>query len=139
MKVFVAGSCAPDVSAPENVIFLGNIKNQQELASYYALADVTILTSKRETFSMVTAESLCCGTPVAGFLAGAPEQIALREYSKFVEWGSVELLKDAAESFLYRHVNSYEVAALAKNRYSKQVSANRYCELYAELGRTAND
>ncbi len=34
---------------------------------------------------MVTAESLCCGTPVVGFTAGGPESIAIDAFSNFVE------------------------------------------------------
>lgn len=41
---------------------------------------------------MVTAESLCCGTPVVGFKAGAPEQIAIKEFSEFVEYGDLNSL-----------------------------------------------
>lgn len=71
---------------------LGKITDQELLAKYYSMADVTLLTSKKETFSMVTAESLCCGTPVVGFKAGAPEQIAIKEFSEFVEYGDLNSL-----------------------------------------------
>ena len=40
------------------------------LAEYYSLVDVTVITSFHETFSMVVAESLSCGTPIVGFKAG---------------------------------------------------------------------
>ena len=43
---------------------------------------------------MIVAESLCCGTPVVGFKAGAPEQITIKEYSEFSEFGNIEILKE---------------------------------------------
>lgn len=77
---------------PENVQLWGRAKTQEELAQLYSEADITLLLSKRETFSMVTAESLCCGTPVIGFRAGGPESIALAEYCEFVEYGDISLI-----------------------------------------------
>lgn len=70
VKIFVAGDYDTSIVAPENVVFLGRIMDQNRLAEYYSMADVTLLTSKKETFSMIVAESLCCGTPVVGFKAG---------------------------------------------------------------------
>ena len=58
-------------------VYKRQVEDQSELAAFYSLADVTLLTSEKETFSMVCAESLCCGTPVVGFQAGAPEGISL--------------------------------------------------------------
>lgn len=91
-KIVVAGPVTQDNFLPENILTIGRITNQEDLASLYSGADVTLLTSKRETFSMVTAESLCCGTPVLGFRAGGPELITLNNYSRFVEHGNVESL-----------------------------------------------
>ena len=79
VKIFVAGDYKKGMNLPKNIILLGRIKDQVELAKLYSMADVTVLTSKKETFSMVVAESLCCGTPVVGFKAGGPEQIAIKE------------------------------------------------------------
>lgn len=69
---------------PPNVIAINHTDSKEQLSEFYSIADVTLLTSYRESFSMVTAESLCCGTPVVGFKAGAPETIAIPECSEFV-------------------------------------------------------
>ena len=88
----VAGSYTDGITVPSNLKLLGNVNNQEHLAELYSAANLVILTSKKETFSMITAESLCCGTPVVGFKAGAPEMIAISEYSDFVDFGDVESL-----------------------------------------------
>ena len=49
----VAGKYEVSGDLPDNVILLGEIRDQIRLAQYYCLADLTVLTSKRETYSMV--------------------------------------------------------------------------------------
>jgi glycosyltransferase involved in cell wall biosynthesis len=46
-----------------NIHTLGFVKNE-ELPKYYNIADVTVVPSKRESFSLVSLESIACGTPV---------------------------------------------------------------------------
>ena len=77
VRFLVAGEHDADIPLPPNVILLGRLADQTTLAQYYSMADVTLLTSKKETFSMIVAESLCCGTTVVGMKAGGPESIAL--------------------------------------------------------------
>ena len=84
VRILVLGNFDETLILPPNMTALGRVEDQELLARYYSMADASILTSKRETFSMVTAESLCCGTPVVGFEAGGPESIALPEFSRFV-------------------------------------------------------
>mgnify|MGYP003308678205 CR=1 FL=1 len=79
---------------------------------------------------MVTAESLCCGTPVVGFAAGGPETIALPEWSCFVEWGNVGALETAMEQFLYNPKEPDVIAEQAHQVYSAETMLNRYFELY---------
>jgi glycosyltransferase involved in cell wall biosynthesis len=62
---------------PSNVIALARTDNQHQLAEYYSLADLFLITSMKETFSLVVAESLACGTPVIGFDSVAPKEVAL--------------------------------------------------------------
>lgn len=129
----VAGPHASDVKVPENVRLLGMVKDQRSLAQLYALADATVLTSQRETFSMVTAESLCCGTPVVGFKAGGPESIALKEYSKFVEYGDIMALSAAVQNILHLSYNSQQIADIAKQHYDREVMTTKYLEVYQTI------
>lgn len=128
----VAGEPEKGIQVPPNVILLGRVASQELLARYYSMADVTLLTSKRETFSMVTAESLCCGTPVVGFKAGAPEQIAIPEYSRFVEQGDISALRACTNDFLAEPVDD-ALSAVAKDKYSIQNTITRHISLYSNF------
>lgn len=91
---------------PSNLTLVGNVSDQDTLAMYYNAADVTVLTSRKETFGMACAESLCCGTPVAAFKAGGTESIALEKYSRFTDFGDVKALADIVQSHKERKVKN---------------------------------
>lgn len=129
IKFIVAGNYDKRINYPSNMIMLGKIADQKLLAQYYSMADVTLLTSKKETFSMVVAESLCCGTPVVGFKAGAPEQIALPEFSKFVDYNDCNALFDVLISFLKCSFISNRIVKAAINMYSQNLL--KYLKLYS--------
>lgn len=130
---FVAGRVTDDVVPPPNVTLLGRLENQTQLAQYYSMADATLLASKRETFSMVTAESLCCGTPVVGFRAGGPESIALPEHSVFVEQGDIDALACAVRATLSAPKDTERIAVQAAARYSAEMMYQSYFDVYREL------
>lgn len=129
----VAGPYPKEISVPENVHLLGRVIDQSLLAKFYSMADVTILTSKRETFSMVCAESLCCGTPVVGFEAGGPETICLPEYSSFVSYGDVANLKQAVIEMLDRSLNRGQISADAKSVYRSETMTEKYLKIYRSM------
>jgi glycosyltransferase involved in cell wall biosynthesis len=54
-------------SLPQNMIPVKYVKNQEELAAYYSLADLFVITSLADTMANVCLESLACGTPICGF------------------------------------------------------------------------
>lgn len=128
VKIIVAGPYEKKITVPDNVILLGPISDQTELAKYYSMADLTLLTSKKETFSMVTAESLSCGTPIVGFKAGAPEMIALKEYSEFVEYGNCNELCKACMKMLNKQFDINKI-----DTYAKKTMVNNYIRLYKIL------
>ena len=133
VKIFVAGPCEEGIQPPDNVVLLGKITDQTLLAKYYSMADVTVLTSQKETFSMVTAESLCCGTPVAGFQAGGPEQIAIADYSSFVPFGAINTLVDAVSGYLGKHRNADDIAEISARKYSRDTMAVGYLSCYRAI------
>lgn len=115
---------------PDNVQIWGRASNQDELAHLYSEADITMLLSRRETFSMVTAESLCCGTPVVGFRAGGPESIAIKEFSSFVEYGNVPELIEAIKSFSKLSFDHNEIERIAASMFNSQAMALEYFKQY---------
>lgn len=131
--VVVASSSINTNNLPENVLFWGKATSQNELANLYSIADITLLTSKRETFSMVTAESLCCGTPVVGFLAGGPESIAIDKYCSFVEYGNTSMLYDSLRQYLSFEYDKKMISSEACKKYSKDVMGEEYLQLYKQL------
>lgn len=133
VKFVVAGSHPEGLKVPSNVILLGKVADQELLAKYYSMANVTLLTSKKETFSMVTVESLCCGTPVVGFKAGAPEQIAIPEYSSFVDFGDLESLHEEMKKFLAESFLKIDIALTSNCKYAKQTMTENYLKIYEEF------
>lgn len=131
IKIIVAGSVNISSMLPSNIITLGKISDQKLLAAYYSMADATLLTSQRETFSMICAESLCCGTPIVGFKAGAPEMISLSEYSEFVEHGDMDNLQKSVIKWVNnKKSDPNEIALKACEFYSKGDMYERYLEIY---------
>ena len=118
---------------PKNVITVKRTNNQRELAEYYSVADLLLLTSIKETFSLVTAESLACGTPVIGFDSGAPKEVAPEGYGKFVAYGDINSLSNLIIKFYNDELklnNSDECRRFAVENYSKDKMYLNYLNLY---------
>lgn len=120
---------------PSNIILWGRTKSQDELAELYTSADCTVIASKRETFSMVTAESLCCGTPVVGFKGGGPESIAIPEDTRFVDYGDLTALQSAVNDMLIAQTDRESISAEAIAKYSKEAMTQNYINVYSQLTR----
>ncbi|MBR8734790.1 hypothetical protein IX329_002405 [Fusobacterium necrophorum] len=114
---------------PDNVIALGRTENQVELAEYYSLADIFVICSEKETFSMTCAEAILCGTRVIGFKSGAPETIF--KEAIFVDYGNLRDLKEIIIEYLdnykFKNMNSKEEAI---EKYSKNRMTKNYLSLY---------
>lgn len=134
IKFIIVGPNSKIENLPDNVIALPKTENQKNLVELYSMADITLLTSLRETFSMVTAESLSCGTPVVGFKAGGPETIAIKDFGTFVEQGNVGMLeKVIIENLEMKNKFSDRIVKAAKSKYSKEQMFNQYFNIYNNL------
>ena len=78
---------------------------------------------------MVTAESLCCGTPVVGLEAGGPESIALKEFCSFVRQGDIESLINAIKNTSYL-LEKLCISAHSIDVYSQLFMELKYVEIY---------
>lgn len=121
-------------SLPDNLKVITDI-SQSELAKLYSESDLSLITSKKETFSMPVAESLCCGTPVVGFEAGGPESIAVKQYSDFVNYGDFDALENAVKKMLKQSSNydRKQISKIATAIYSEKSMADGYISAYKEL------
>lgn len=132
-KFILIGVGEPVQNLADNLIVLERTSNQIELAEYYSMADFTLLTSKKETFSLVCAESLACGTPIIGFESGAPSEIVPRGDGVFVPYGDIGALEKEVLRFYENPLkdrNRLEIADRAKSAFSNSMMAKKYRELY---------
>lgn len=133
---FVVAASYVDIKGelPGNLYVHGRTRDQHELAALYRAADATVIASKRETFSMIVAESLCCGTPVVGYRAGGPESIAIEPYSRFVDRSEgTSALADALKEMLSQQFDRVEISTEAIAKFSSQRMASNYINVYNSL------
>lgn len=134
IRIIIVGFNGDKSILPSNITAIPNTKNQTELAAFYSMADITLLTSVKETFSMICAESLACGTPVVGFEAGAPETISIKEYSEFVRQGDIDALENAVRKWLNTKAkHGDEITPKAGKEYSKDQMYEKYSVIYRRL------
>ena len=67
-----------------DVKFVG-AKRGQELAKYFAMADVFVFPSRWETFGIVMIEAMACGTPVAAYPVQGPLDVIEQGVTGFME------------------------------------------------------
>lgn len=128
----VIGADGDICGLPENVINIGRVESKSALAKYYSAADATVILSKKETFSMVLAESLCCGTPVVSFKAGGPESIAIDEFCKFTEHGDLKGIEEKLRETLSKEKEN-SISVTAHKKYDKSVMMENTIKVYNEL------
>lgn len=113
----------------ENVVLHKGISNKHEMAKLYQNSDLTILTSRRETFSLPLTESLCCGTPIVSYKCGGPESFLSGQAVKFYEFGDFEHMVQFIKSKEYLLIDRRK----ASMEYSKQFSLERMCQEYDRI------
>jgi D-inositol-3-phosphate glycosyltransferase len=83
-----------------NVSFVGS-RGQEELALYYAAADLCAVPSLTESFGLVALEAMACGTPVVGTKVGGLQTVIDHgESGLLVPAGDDEALADAMAEVL---------------------------------------
>lgn len=113
---------------PDNVIALCRTDNQVELAEYYSMADVFVICSEKETFSMTCAEAWSCGTPIIGFKSGAPETVFHEPYAIFIESNDKKQMITKIESQL--KYNKKDELLKVRNIFSTKKMYENYLEVW---------
>ena len=131
--ILLIGNTDGLIDYPTNIRNVGRISDQHLLAKYYSIADYTMMTSLTETFSMVCAESICCGTPIIGFEAGGPSEIAPDGYGCFVKQGDSDALYDVVMKYISgeKHfLSRSEIIDFGVHHFSREIMAKKYLRIY---------
>lgn len=123
------------LQSDDNLRFVGYTKNQRELAELYAAADIFVNPSSFETFGLVTAESMACGTPVVAYRNTGTAELVTEACGVLVENQNVGKLIEAVEYLLSRTKADYSIGCV-KNvacNFEKRVQLDKYLSLYRKI------
>ena len=119
-------------SLPGNVMGLARTDSVEELAAYYAMADVYVNATLEDNFPTTNLEALACGTPVITFATGGSVESVDESCGRIVPKGDIKGLEEAVLSLKERTVSS-DVCREKAARYDKYDRFREYVELYREL------
>jgi len=115
-----------------NVAFVGS-RDQEQLALYYAAADVCAVPSLTESFGLVALEAMACGTPVVGTRVGGLQTlIEDGESGLLVPAGDDTALAEAIHAVLTDHRLRTHLSHGARER-AERFTWNRVGQRMTEL------
>lgn len=127
---------ALDGGLGERVRFLGAMPHEQ-LAAYYAIADVCVVPSRVETFGLVALEAAAQGTPVvAARVGGLPEVVAHGETGFLVEGQDSTRFAEAIATVLADEplrTRMGRAAAARAEEFSWERMVDRLLAIYARV------
>ncbi len=125
------------------IIWLGVIDLDQKLREIYSAADLFILPSLEDNLPNTMLESMACGTPVIGFdIGGIPDLVTNHFTGRLVPPYDIQLLANTIIDCLSRPDYLTQMGQnsrqLIEIKYSLNVQANRYLEMYQDLLKLSN-
>ncbi|MDY3929288.1 MAG: glycosyltransferase [Clostridia bacterium] len=111
---------------PSNVVGIKRTENKEELAELYSAANVFVNTSKEETFGLVTAEAMSCGTPVVVYNSTACAEIVNNENGYILNPEQSDLL-------IYYIRKAKEKVFPPCSEYTNERMVDKYISLYRSI------
>ena len=123
---------------PDGIIGIERTDSVDELAAIYSCADIFINGSKEETFGLVTAEAMACGTPVIVYDSTACAEIVADDTGYVVEVGDFNAIitvikkhRDLPEET--KNNMSERCSNYVRTRFRKEDKYNEYVDLYDRI------
>lgn len=122
----------------DRVAFRGELR-RPEVAAALREADLFVLASRIETFSVATVEAMASGLPVVVTACGGPEELVGPETGVIVPKEDPPALAEALDRTLsdLDRFRPEEIAKGVAGRFSAEVVGRRLLEVYEETKRTA--
>lgn len=121
-------------------IQLGPLNSRSVLSAVYRRATVTIVPSLAESFSLVAAESIACGTPVVASNAAAlPELVQDGKTGFLAEVNNPKSFKQRLEKILNMPFGEYQELRITTQKYAKEnfISFTSWIDNYVSLYKRA--
>ncbi len=119
-------------SLPKNIIALERTEDVQQLVEFYSAADVVLNPSFEETFGLVTAEALSCGTPVIVSNTTASPELVDKTCGRIVEKNDYEGLKRAITELKEQNLPG-EACLRRAELFDKEKNYQLYIDLYEKI------
>lgn len=120
---------------PCNIVGVSRTENATELAQLYTCANVLLNPSLEETFGMVAAEAMACGTPVIVSDTTACPEIVKDGTGLVVNMRNIDEVYSAVCSIADADKNEYTEKCLSniRDNFSVEVMCENYYELYKNI------
>lgn len=119
---------------PEDITGIKRTSNQDELAEIYTASDVLFNGSFQETFGLVTAEAMACGTPAIVYDSTACPEIVGDDRGRVIPLGNFDKLIAAILSLKALTRTEKEVMSVTCVEYVKEhLDKNRKYQEYVDL------
>lgn len=132
-QVFLVGLSSKQIGRlPQNVKGISRTGDVKELVMIYSMAYIFINPSIEESFSLVTAEAIACGTPVIVLDTSAVKELVCQENGIVLKKHDVIDYLDAIRILKERKLSREQISQTAK-KYDVDVYAKRIVDLYNNI------
>lgn len=134
LAVFGAGNISVDI--PYEVVNLGSIKGEDNLAAVYSAADVFVISTREDNLPNTVLESMACGTPVVGFkIGGIPDMVEEGVTGSLATPFNCAELAECIARVLVEDTDKISASCRARveGLYALPQQASRYIEFFNEL------
>lgn len=134
-KFVLVGSMSTAEILPSNILSVGKISSIRKLCEFYSLADVFINPSLQETFGKVSAEALCCGTPIIVNNATANPELVGEGCGYVINNNNIDEYVSCINIIANIGKSSYSrnCIAFAKENFDKETNIKAYINIYQKL------
>jgi glycosyltransferase involved in cell wall biosynthesis len=122
----------------DRLIFLGLLKDPQEMAEFYAACDVCILPSDTECFALAQVEAMLSGTPmVMTDIPGGRVPVQVTGMGKLAKQGDAVSIGEAAVEVLQHREQYVKSRAHIEACFSLQDTVDGYERIFYQYARKA--
>ena len=133
--VLVGVSTEQKATLPDNIIGICKTEDQQQLAQLYSAADVLVNLSLEETFGLVVAEALACGTPAIVLNSTACPEVVSEDTGIVIEPKDPQGLDRALDKIRStgKTAYSHDCTERARQLFTNERMQQQYYLLYSKL------